>query len=774
VSKLAPREGAEGNGRLVTDPETVWGNGSLFTLVKDDKVVEGKDGWFFLDNDSNGFLRQYAGEIRLWDEALELWRDLLETRIARVGELGARYHFLVVPESATVYPENLPDGIEAAPERPVHQVMRHLASKGSPAKVIYPLEDLLAEKTRRLVYRKTDTHWNDFGALVAYRRLAWELERDVPVHVVGEDELQFFEIEIPGDLGYKVGIEARPELCARYLYSRARSLYDNCVESDGSLIITECPHAPPTKCVIFGDSSCYGMVTYLAQSFGRMVLVNSPTLDYDLIAEERPDLVVSQMVERYLIAVPDDSTARSIRESETAKLAEGRLRPRVVIWDPAPELPADSRAPSIETVESVRAQLHARGRREDALLVSVMAYAGLSPSEALRLSWQQLEDDTLRVEPAYTEYESRETRQLRYRSVPLLEPLAADLAEWRAACGSPQSGWVFPRLRRRDWQQWTNKIYRPALRRAGRAGPGPGALCDTFATLLIADGRSPSEVARLVGIERADVFDRYWYKLEETLPGGDESQASDRIKAVRVALEADTHTAFSRAGGMLSRLRSALTAPGGPGWERLAEDSLGVRPLSVDTVESIRARMLARGDHEAATFVSVMAYAGLAQDEALRLKWREVGDSALAIEPPPASAKVANGLCERSVPLLDPAADDLKEWRAACGSPELGWVFPNLRRRSWQEWIHDVYGPAARSAPGDRRRPYHLRHTFASLMIEEGVELGELARQMALSGQEVAVRYGQLFEEPAPKQVLSSSARIRAARAANGAAPPRR
>src|SRR5919109_883117 len=315
----------------------------------------------------------------------------------------------------------LPDGIEPARERTVQQLIRHLDSRGSPARVIYPLEDLLAEKSQRPVYRKTDTHWNDFGALVAYRRLAWELERDVSVHIVGEDELQFFEIEIPGDLGYKVGIETTPEPCARYLYSRARSVYDNCVDSDGSLIITECRHAPATRCLVFGDSSCYGMLTYLAQSFGRLVVTHSAALDYDLIREERPDVVVSQMVERYLVVVPDDSKAIGIRAQATAKVAERRLRPRVVIWDPAPELTAEDRATSIETVESVRAQLRAHGRREDALLVSVMAYAGLSPSEALRLSWQQVEADHLRVEPEYTEYEGRETRQLRRRSVPLLE-----------------------------------------------------------------------------------------------------------------------------------------------------------------------------------------------------------------------------------------------------------------------------------------------------------------------------------------------------------------
>jgi hypothetical protein len=52
------------------------------------------------------------------------------------------------------------------------------------------------------------------------------------------------------------------------------------------------------------------------------------------------------------------------------------------------------------------------------------------------------------------------------------------------------------------------------------------------------------------------------------------------------------------------------------------------------------------------------------------------------------------------------------------------------------------------------------------LMIDDGVSLEGLARQMALSEQEVAVRYGHLFEERSLEAASSASTRIEAARAA--------
>ncbi len=48
--------------------------------VRDDKVVEGRDGRLFLANDANSVLAQHSGEL-LFDEAqLRGWRELLETR----------------------------------------------------------------------------------------------------------------------------------------------------------------------------------------------------------------------------------------------------------------------------------------------------------------------------------------------------------------------------------------------------------------------------------------------------------------------------------------------------------------------------------------------------------------------------------------------------------------------------------------------------------------------------------------------------------------------
>ena len=99
------------------------------------------------------------------------------------------------------------------------------------------------------------------------------------------------------------------------------------------------------------------------------------------------------------------------------------------------------------------------GREEGALLVSVMAYAGLSQQEAIPLKWRQIENGVIEIEPRARHCGSEAAEMLRTRSVSMSETLAEDLEEWRVDCGSPELGWVFPNLRKRDWQNWEQSEY---------------------------------------------------------------------------------------------------------------------------------------------------------------------------------------------------------------------------------------------------------------------------------------------------------------------------
>lgn len=75
-------------------------------------------------------------------------------------------------------------------------------------------------------------------------------------------------------------------------------------------------------------------------------------------------------------------------------------------------------------VEQLKSTLDARS----AALVSLLAYSGPRPEEALRLSWSDVGTEALHYV---------DSKRRRERWTPLLAPLAADLRAWRLESGRP-------------------------------------------------------------------------------------------------------------------------------------------------------------------------------------------------------------------------------------------------------------------------------------------------------------------------------------------------
>lgn len=157
--------------------------------------------------------------------------------------------------------------------------------------------------------------------------------------------------------------------------------------------------------------------------------------------------------------------------------------------------------PGPAQVEALR-----RGLDEgDACLVSVLAYAGLRPGEALALRWRDVGDDRILVSRAVSLGEVRTTKTGRSRSVPVMKPLAEDLRRWKLASGGRDDDLVFPG---RDGAPWDENAYRrfirgrlrPACESAGIEADRPAyVLRHAAASLKLASGLSVVETADHMG-----------------------------------------------------------------------------------------------------------------------------------------------------------------------------------------------------------------------------------------------------------------------------------
>ena len=69
---------------------------------------------------------------------------------------------------------------------------------------------------------------------------------------------------------------------------------------------------------------------YFLDTFGS-------TLDHELVEQERPDVVVSVMNERFLMTTPDDAGAPTTHDVAQQKMTEGVLREEITLWREAAE-----------------------------------------------------------------------------------------------------------------------------------------------------------------------------------------------------------------------------------------------------------------------------------------------------------------------------------------------------------------------------------------------------------------------------------------------------
>jgi integrase len=227
-----------------------------------------------------------------------------------------------------------------------------------------------------------------------------------------------------------------------------------------------------------------------------------------------------------------------------------------------------------------------------------------------------------------------------------------------------------------------------------------------------------------------------------------------------------------------------------------APQARAVKPLLAADVEAIRAHMLANHRHglRDATLVSVLAYAGLRPQEALALEWRHLRETTLVVEQRCVDGKILPGQKTtrppRSIPLLSVLRADLREHQLACGRSE-GLIFQRAgeipwRASDWREWRASVWQPACEAIglatithttsvlggkPKTTRHyrgpiPYHLRHSFASLLIHEGQHsLVQISEWLGHSTLTLLRNYAHVIADLAGRSLLPEHV-IKTARAA--------
>lgn len=241
--------------------------------------------------------------------------------------------------------------------------------------------------------------------------------------------------------------------------------------------------------------------------------------------------ITPAVVDRLKTDLQDDGVgAPTIRKAMS--LLQAMLR-QAVAWDrirvnPVKEI-AKPKAPrklavvalSPAQVEHLRETLPTL---RDRILVSVLAYSGVRPEDALALEVRHVGRAALLVEQKNVDGEiiAGQKTDRPPRSIDLLAPLRQDLAEYMLAMGRRTPGaLLFPRAdgkpwRETDYRNWRRRTFKPAVQRASLEITRPYDLRHAFASLLIRDGRlSLAEIADQLGNSVATLSDVYAHVIAD-------------------------------------------------------------------------------------------------------------------------------------------------------------------------------------------------------------------------------------------------------------------
>ncbi len=308
-------------------------------MAASDEVHVGKDDFLFLLQGSNNVSSQYvrSPEAQFF---LIHWRVVISERDRRLRGLGIPYRHVLMPEKITIY-DNLLSNFDLDwqlspgyrlyhkdeyynwfPLRRlrIDQYLRRRARWR--ATLIDLIEPMRRRRGEQDLFYRTDSHLSFAGRILAYREICRAIGAE-PVRDFWERPTQY-HAGWAGDLGMAFAPPRYEGTTLHHVQRDAVRVYASPIVAHmeqcglegtlhtGAHVIYRNARATDPRCVVlFGDSYAnfmpIGLTIMLAETFRELHFIWSTQLDYGYIERVRPDLVLTEMSERFVFRPADDT-----------------------------------------------------------------------------------------------------------------------------------------------------------------------------------------------------------------------------------------------------------------------------------------------------------------------------------------------------------------------------------------------------------------------------------------------------------------------------------
>ena len=266
------------------------------------RVLYGRDRQLYFDGDA--MMTQSMGLVLRHDE-IEKFAAFAKQLHAKFRGTNTQFLVTIAPNSATIARKTLPAWAKAR-QLPIEYdlMLSALARHNVPALDLRPT--LSAAQKTNPIYRRTDTHWNNLGALTAYNAVVAAIGK--PGWVIEPEKVfRGFEPVVGGDLARMLGVsadvpdtQAAIDLSAYAPPKLVVTPLDTGSWGGGDVVETGRPG--PTVLVLGDSFTRTFWQDYFGLHAGRYVWLHGELCNFrhDLVDRYRPDIVVFAPTERFM------------------------------------------------------------------------------------------------------------------------------------------------------------------------------------------------------------------------------------------------------------------------------------------------------------------------------------------------------------------------------------------------------------------------------------------------------------------------------------------
>lgn len=260
-----------------------------------DRVVVGKDGWYFLGDFWND---NYSEAIGVAPQDI----PRLDATVQRVLEmqhfcdsLGIKFYYFMPPNSHTINAKYLPV-VPNHRQRNIDYIFHALQNK---VECVDVRKELIAQNQNSNLYYKTDSHWNSNGAFIGAQKLLSTIKKDFPNttvpdkrnYTISQKKINQMDLtkmlkEYSDDMEYTYREKVKPSFQVK-MDTINKILQRRVLNSKNAY-----------KVVIFRDSFFEHLLQFTDNTFHEILYLSSPIFYKQKVMEEKPDFVIFEIVER--------------------------------------------------------------------------------------------------------------------------------------------------------------------------------------------------------------------------------------------------------------------------------------------------------------------------------------------------------------------------------------------------------------------------------------------------------------------------------------------